>query len=61
MPERRTELELRTPLRRLIATQEIADAIVALASPRFAYLTGTNVVIDGGWSTDGGGARLFRT
>ena len=60
MPERKEELEARTPLSRLLGVDEIAGAIVDLASPTFGYLTGTNVVIDGGWSIDGGGGRLFR-
>jgi NAD(P)-dependent dehydrogenase (short-subunit alcohol dehydrogenase family) len=60
MPDRRRALEERTPLQRLLTIDEIAGAIVELSSSNFAYLTGTNVVIDGGWSIDGGGSRLFR-
>ena len=59
MPRRQSVIEARTPLGRLVEVQEIADAIVELASPTFAYLTGTNVLIDGGFSTDGGGSGLF--
>lgn len=60
MPARRAEIEMRTPLGRTLETDEIAHAIVELAGPKFAYLSGSDVVIDGGWSTDGGGGRLFR-
>jgi NAD(P)-dependent dehydrogenase (short-subunit alcohol dehydrogenase family) len=37
-----------TPLRRLGSLEEIADATVFLASDRSAFITGTNLVIDGG-------------
>ena len=58
-PHRKTGLEARTPMGRLAEIDEIAKAIIALASPDFAYLTGTNVIIDGGFSTDGGSSGLF--
>jgi len=34
---------------RLIDPQEIADAVVLLASPRSASTTGTEFVVDAGW------------
>ncbi len=60
MPERAAQIEERTPAGRMLETDEIANAIVELCSPVFAHLTGTDVPIDGGWSVDGGGSRLFR-
>ncbi len=44
----------RTPMGRLASPEEIAGAIVALAEPTFAYMTGSSVVIDGGWCANGG-------
>jgi len=47
----RTELAANianTPLRRLGSLEDIADATVFLASDRSAFITGTNLVIDGG-------------
>jgi len=58
-PNRKAEIEARTPMGRLAEIDEIAKAVIALASPDFAYLTGTNVIIDGGFSTDGGSSGLF--
>jgi 3-oxoacyl-[acyl-carrier protein] reductase len=36
------------PLRRLGKPEEIADAIVWLASERAAYITGQTILVDGG-------------
>lgn len=37
-----------TPLRRLAKPEEVADAIVWLASERAAYITGQTILVDGG-------------
>ncbi len=37
------------PLRRWASPAEVARAIVALAGDEFSYLTGTTIVLDGGW------------
>jgi NAD(P)-dependent dehydrogenase (short-subunit alcohol dehydrogenase family) len=42
-----------TPLRRLAAPEEIADAVLYLASDRSRFLTGQVIVPDGGWTAFG--------
>ena len=39
----------RTPLGRIAETQDIANAVLFLASDRARYITGTNLRVDGGW------------
>lgn len=43
----------RTPMRRLAEPAEIADAVVFLSSERASFVTGTTLVVDGGWSAFG--------
>ena len=42
-------IEARTPLGRMAAPAEIAEAIAFLASPRASFITGTTLHADGGW------------
>ena len=44
----RSALESRQPMGRLVAPSEIANAIIFLASPLQASVTGTTISIDGG-------------
>jgi len=46
----RTDTEDRIPLRRWGQPQEIAQAVLWLASDQATYVTGTELVIDGGWT-----------
>jgi NAD(P)-dependent dehydrogenase (short-subunit alcohol dehydrogenase family) len=45
------ELATRTPLGRLAECEEIADAVVFLASEESKYIEGQTIVVDGGWSS----------
>ena len=50
VPELRARVEANIPLGRVAQPDEIAEAIVLLASDRLAYMTGHAFVIDGGWT-----------
>ena len=51
------DLEGRTPLRRLGTTDDVAAAVAFLASDRAAYISGSSLLVDGGWVADGGWER----
>jgi 3-oxoacyl-[acyl-carrier protein] reductase len=44
----RERLARRTPLGRLASTDDIADAVLYLSSPRAQFITGQSLVVDGG-------------
>ena len=48
-PSRRTRMEDKTPLGRLGTPEDMAEAIVFLLSARASFITGTDLVVDGGW------------
>ncbi|MCP2324555.1 NAD(P)-dependent dehydrogenase (short-subunit alcohol dehydrogenase family) [Hamadaea flava] len=49
-PEFLKALGEHSPLGRVGSPEEIATALLFLASPRSSYTTGANVVVDGGWT-----------
>jgi NAD(P)-dependent dehydrogenase (short-subunit alcohol dehydrogenase family) len=46
----RSDLLHRTPAGRMVTTQEVAAAIVFLASPAATMVTGSAMTVDGGWT-----------
>jgi NAD(P)-dependent dehydrogenase (short-subunit alcohol dehydrogenase family) len=48
-PARRADMEQRTPLRRLGTPEDVAGAVAFLVSSDAAFVTGTDLVVDGGW------------
>ena len=40
----------RTPMRRMATCEEVAESIVYLASPMSSFMTGAELVVDGGYS-----------
>jgi NAD(P)-dependent dehydrogenase (short-subunit alcohol dehydrogenase family) len=50
-PDRRLRMEQKTPLRRLGTPDDVAAAICWLLSEQASFVTGTDLVVDGGWIT----------
>ena len=51
------DLAGRTPLGRLAQPEEVARVVAFLASDDASYVTGSSVLVDGGWVADGGWER----
>lgn len=49
-PARKTDMESRTPLRRIGSPDEVAEPICFLLSDHASFITGTDLVVDGGWT-----------
>jgi NAD(P)-dependent dehydrogenase (short-subunit alcohol dehydrogenase family) len=50
--EARTQLAARHPLGHMGQPRNVADAVVFLASSRSAFMTGSEVVVDGGFTAN---------
>lgn len=50
VPEMRAAMESKIPLGRVARPDEVADVVALLASDRLAYLTGSALVVDGGYT-----------
>ena len=48
-PQRRAAMEARTPMRRLGTPLDVASAVTFLLSADAAFITGVDLVVDGGW------------
>jgi NAD(P)-dependent dehydrogenase (short-subunit alcohol dehydrogenase family) len=48
------DLQRRTPLGRLATPEEVARIVAFLASDAGSYVTGSDVLVDGGWLGYGG-------
>ncbi len=48
-PARKVRMEEKTPLGRLGTPEDMAQAIVFLLSSKASFITGTDLVVDGGW------------
>ena len=57
-PELRAQIEAKTPLRRLGTVQDVAAAVVYLASAAAGYLTGTVLEVAGGAESPATGQSL---
>ena len=49
LPEKE-EFKVRIPLKRYGKTNEISEVVSFLASNGAAYITGQNIIVDGGWT-----------
>lgn len=52
--EVRSMFEALQPVGRLGTADEVADAVIYLASDQSAFVTGTELLVDGGWLANGG-------
>ncbi|HEV7847467.1 MAG TPA: SDR family oxidoreductase, partial [Thermoleophilaceae bacterium] len=49
-PAFRESVESRIPLGRIGSVEDVVGAVVFLASPAAALITGTSLLVDGGWT-----------
>ncbi len=55
------EVAQRTPIGRLAEPEEVARVVAFLVSDDASYVTGSSVLVDGGWIADGGWAGMSPT
>lgn len=48
-----TDILQRTPTRRLVEVDDVANAVIFLASDAASSITGVNLPVDGGWQAYG--------
>ena len=53
--EKLEEIYRRTPMKRVGTADEVADAIVFLASDKASFITGSTLAVDGGFVANGFG------
>ena len=49
-PQVKARREAMVPIRRIASPEDLADAALFLASPRASYITGQDILVDGGLS-----------
>jgi NAD(P)-dependent dehydrogenase (short-subunit alcohol dehydrogenase family) len=50
LPEFVERYEAKTPLKRMATEQDVSYAIAMLMDPGAGYITGQNLLVDGGWT-----------
>ena len=48
-PDRRERMRRRVPMRRMGSPEDVAQSCLHLLSDEASYVTGTDLVVDGGW------------
>ena len=51
-PARELSMAQRVPLRRVGSTEDVSSAVTYLLSDSASFVTGTDLVVDGGWLTN---------
>ena len=46
----KTRYENKTPLKRMATEEDVANAVEFLVDPKSSYITGHNLIVDGGWT-----------
>ena len=46
----KSRYENKTPLKRMATEEDVANAVEFLVDPKSSYITGHNLIVDGGWT-----------